>query len=343
MAPTIGRSIREGMLAANRSWAVMAAMTGCWVLIFVVVGGLAVTTHIPPELLREEGQDTGTSASAPVTSPRQPPPPATAPTASPASASATTDAAAPSGTRSGTERERERVRIVLEWIGRAWPVLGLCMLILLIAGVWIQGAQLGYLAKQVTGAHPAISEFMRAGTRAFRPLLGATLLSLAATVGVMLLLVLDGALLTLLSRAVPHGAIVLLVALEAVAVVTGLVWVGVRVSFWFIIVVASALGPIQALNASFRATRGRWWAVCGFTMALAAIALGVQIAGSLFAALLNGIGGAIGGPLIVVLSLIGNGVGIVANLFVSFAILAAYIRYYTDLAGSSASPSPVME
>ncbi len=343
MEPTIGRSIRDGLLAAHRSWAVMAAMTGCWILVFVVVGALATTTHIPQELLREEEQEPGAPVPAPATSAHQTSFPATTPTVSPASASATTDVAAPSGTRSETERDRERTRIALEWIGRAWPILGLCLLILLIAGVWIQGAQLGYLAKQVTGAHPALSECMRAGTRAFRPLLGATLLSLAVTAGVILLLGLEGALLTLLSRAVPHGVIALLVVLEAVGLVTGLVWVGVRVLFWFIIVVASALGPIQALHASFRATRGRWWAVCGFTMALAAIAIGVQIAGSLFAALLNGIGGIIGGPLFVVFSLIGNGVWIVANLFVSFAVLAAYIRYYTDLAGSSVIPTPVTE
>jgi hypothetical protein len=68
--------------------------------------------------------------------------------------------------------------------------------------------------------------------------------------------------------------------------------------------------------------------------------VGVHIAGLLLMGLLNGLGGLIGGPVAVVLSLIGMGVSIVANLFAGFAALGASIRYYKDLTSLVASSSP---
>ncbi len=343
MAPTIGRSIREGVLAANRSWAVIAAMVGCWVLVFVVVGGLLVTTHMPPEILREPEQDTSASVPALAMSPSQTPPPAAASAVPPAAGSAVAGAAAPGGTQTAAERDRERTRITLEWIGRAWPVLSLCLLLLIIAGAWIQSAQLGYLAKQVAGEHPTISEFVRAGTRTFGAILGATWLSLAAVAGIIVLLGLDGALLILLSRVVPGIVIGLLVVLEAVAVVIGLLWVGVRLAFWFIAIAADGLGPVQGLRATFGATRGRWWEIFGCTMVLLAIGMGVQIAAGLFSAVMNGLGAVIGDPIAVVCSLLGHGMSIVAILFAGFVIPGAYIQYYKDLTDSPAVKTYVGE
>ncbi|MBI3331105.1 MAG: hypothetical protein HYZ96_03225, partial [Candidatus Omnitrophica bacterium] len=69
--------------------------------------------------------------------------------------------------------DEARARVVGQWFGRAWPLLLIALLLAAAGNVWLNGGQIGYLAKQVSGQRAPVSEFWVVGSRAFFPLCGA--------------------------------------------------------------------------------------------------------------------------------------------------------------------------
>ncbi len=313
MGPRIGRAIGQGFLVANRSWAGIGFVAGCWLVVFLlVIAGLALTNP-PRELVQVPAGIQGIATPEPG-----------AGTAPP-----TTPAAAPQDQTAQAQTNREeaatRERLVGEWIARAWPILLVCFLLFLAASLWITGGQIAYLARRVTTQHASLAEFWTAGTQAFGALLGSTLLSLLAGAVLLLIGVLLRWLFSTLSGtpAWLRGGFGWGLGLGGLA---ALIWLGVRLAFWFIAIVVERIGPIAGLKASFRSTRGRWWRAGGLVAGLSLIFYAVALAFGLVEAL----GNAAGGAAAVVIGILSNILGTVANLYVGFAMLAAYLRFYED-------------
>lgn len=228
--------------------------------------------------------------------------------------------------------DEERARVIGQWFGRAWPMLLIALLLAAAGNVWLNGGQIGYLAKQVTAPPARVSEFWAAGTRAFLPLIGAWALSLAGVAAIVGILALVAALLALL----PEAARAVLGTLVTVGLLIGFIWLVVRLAFWFIAIVVDRLGPIAAFKASFRASRGRWWRLVGLGLLMALIS---YVAWLPFA-LVEWLGNRIGGGAAVALGLIGNIGGILASLYVGFVALAAYLRFYEDAKSAPAGVAP---
>ena len=301
MEPRIGHVLKEGFRTASRSWPGIGLFVAGWALLLVLVGvGLAMTNP-PPELL--QGPAVG-EAPAIV--------PAVAAPAAPVQPAATT---AP--TESAMQRAE---RVIGEWFGRAWPMVLLLAFLFIAGSTWLNGGQIGYLAKCISAGRAALSEFWTTGSRAFAALLGSSLLGLVAVAG--LAAVWFALVVGLIAS--EQTALVVLGMLLAAAVIAAVVWIGVRLSFWFIAVVLNHQGPLAALKASFQATRGRWWRVLWLGCLAGLIGYGAVLP----FALLGFLGRLAGGAAATALTIIGNLAGALASLFVGFAILAAFIRFY---------------
>jgi hypothetical protein len=236
--------------------------------------------------------------------------------------------------RQGQEAE-EQARLLGQWLGRAWPLLLICLLVAIMANTWLSGGQIGYLAKRVTTQQANIAEFWIAGTRAFGALLGAWFISVLALGALALAFVLIIWLFSALANAVPDVVLVILGLLLGLAALIGLIWLGVRLVFWYIAIVVEKLGPIAGLKAGFRATRGRWWRVAGLGLLMVLISFGVSVPFGL----LEWLGNTAGGTTALVMGILSNVLGTVASLFVGFVMLAAYIRFYEDVKSASVSAS----
>jgi hypothetical protein len=227
----------------------------------------------------------------------------------------------------------EQERRLIEWLGRAWPLLLVCVLALVAANVWLTGGQIGYLAKRVMTQQAAVAEFWRVGARAFWPVLGAVLLSFVIVVGLGVLMVLLGAGLAVLVSALPDLAAALVGLILGLLALAVLVWLGVRLVFWLIAVVTEPVGPIRGLSASFRATKGHWWRSFGLMALLGVISLATM----LIFGLADRLGAFIGGAGGAVLSGLSNILGWVAGVFLGFVATAALIRFYAD---TKSAPTP---
>lgn len=351
MQPAVGRTIGQGFRTAGRSWAGIGVFAGGWLLLWVVVTVLIALTGVPRELIvppppvsevpappeglrgpAVQGAPSPADLFGQMSTPpgaQQPAPAETAVTPPQASIpTQATQAAAPQA-----QGAAARERALAEWLGRAWPVLGLCVVVYVAVSLWLTGGQIGYLAKRVTTQQARLSEYWTASTKAFGSLLGASLLLLLALAALVLLLSLFGAMFSPLSRTAPTGLRVALGLMVGAAVLVGLVWVAVRLSFWFIMIVVDRLGPLASLKASFRATRGRWWRVFGLGASLWLISL-VAYGGFM---LLNALAGFVGGLGEVVIILLGVLLYLVAYVYLEFTRMAAYLHFYEAVRAPSAS------
>jgi len=312
MAPAIKRSIGQGFRTANRSWLGIGFLIGCWIVAWLIAVGLVVLTRIPRELLN----------------PPQP--------AAQTETGLADDAASPAGGETQAEQEAadQWVQTALEWLGRAWPVLLLALLLMMALGLWLQGGQIGYVAQHVRSGTSSLADFIGAGTKAFVPLLGAWGVSLAAGIALTIVAALGIWVMSLLAEAAGWLATILGI-LMGVAAVAGLIWLGVKLVFWYIAVVVDGNGPIEGLKTSFRLTRGYWLKLLGLGALLGLISLGLQLG----VGLIEGLGNLIGGLFATALSVLGNVLGALVNLFLGFVGIAAFVRFYEDIkAGASASP-----
>ncbi|MBI3321099.1 MAG: hypothetical protein HYZ91_02390 [Candidatus Omnitrophica bacterium] len=335
MEPRIGRSIGQGFRAANKSWVGIALFIGCWIAILAIVGLGIALTRPPVELFQERLPSVGVPPAPGATAPT---PPGSQPAdlfnqmeagkeAASSPAPATAAPATPSPQATDARRAvDERSRRIMKWFGQAWPMLGVCFLLLMATNLLLNGGQIGYLHKRVMGQPVSISEFWRAGSRAFVGLLGALLLVVLAIGIAGLTLMLLAGLFSLLGKGLPGVVVSVLSVLIGAAAVVGIVWLAVKVSFWFIAIVVDRVGPLAGFAASVRATRGRWWRTLGLGLLIVLISYAVWIP----FALLEWVGNRIGGPLAPAVGVISNLLGGVASIVVGFAILAAYIQFYED-------------
>ncbi|MBI4003904.1 MAG: hypothetical protein HY353_02685 [Candidatus Omnitrophica bacterium] len=314
MGPAIGRSIGAGFRAANRSWAGLGLLVASWAAVWAVSALLMLLTKMPAELLR-------------------PPQPGAAVTAPQPVAPASEPEAAAENTQDRADREAvERwTRTAGEWLGRAWPVMLLVLALLLAANTWLAGGQIGYLSKIVQDGNARLAEFWQAGTRAFPALLGAWLL----TAGVALAGVLVVVLLSLIANAVPAVVSGVLGLLMALGAAVALVWLAVRLVFWYPAIVIAGAGPVAGLKASFQATRGRWWSLCGLIALLGVIFFGISMLLGVIEGLANTAGGGAGRGLGIAINLLGAAV----NFYLGFVSLAAVLRFYADVTSSAPAPS----
>jgi hypothetical protein len=271
-------------------------------------------TNVPEELLRPP-------------QPQALAPPATTPTEQ--AQTPATDAP-PAATAEDPQARAEReaaerwMRTATEWLGRAWPVVLFAVVLFLAANTWLAGGQIGYLAKVVQDGVARLADFWQAGTRAFPALLGAWLLTVGAGLAAMLLIVL----LSLIANAVPAALGAVLGALIALGVAAALVWLAVRLVFWYPAIVIAGIGPVAGLKASFTASRGRWWKLCGLIALLGLIFVGI----SLLLGIVEGLAAAAGDGVGVTVRL----VGAVVNFYLGFVSMAAVLRFYADVTAAAA-------
>ena len=357
MGPGIKRSIVQGFRTANRSWAgvgIYAAGMAGVVIIGVVLAVIGILLTNPPPEVFQEAASTMRPIS-PAQNAAQPAAPAPQDAAKQEATEAvnlfdqleeTDDAASASSEMVATTvgdseqedaattqaREEQRVRVTQQWFGRAWPVFVVCLFLLLAGNIFLSGGQIGYLAKQVTAGYATVGELWAAGKRAFFPLLGGSLLSLVG-IGAFALILL---LVSWLLRPFPEGVRNALGLLVVAALFTGLVWAMVRLSFWFIAIVADALTPVAALKASFRMTQGRWWRVAGLGALIGFISYAVSLPFAFF----QWLGSTTGSTASLAIGALGSLVGTIVGLYVGFAAIAAYLRFYEDVKAASAASTP---
>ncbi|MBI4598244.1 MAG: hypothetical protein HY737_07605 [Candidatus Omnitrophica bacterium] len=300
MAARIGTSVVTGFRSANRSWLGIGLYAAGWLVIGVIsLASLLVTS--PPQALFEDA-DT----------------PAPAVTAQ-------------ADAQMVEARNTERERIINAWFFRAWPVLLGLAIVYVLATTWLTGGQLGYAAQLVRTPHAHLRDFRAAGSRHFGPLLGALGLGLAVSVIAFAAVIA----LVMVSAAAGRGVLVALSVAALLVASVALVWLGVRLVFWWIAIVGDGLGPIAALKASFRATRKRWWRTMGLVALLGVINAGASIvcrAIVIFGGVLGGVGG-------VLLILAGVLPLIIWSLYFTFVFTAASIRFYDDATKSAPSAS----
>jgi len=343
----------------------MGVVAGAWIVTFIVLFLLVMSTNPPWEILQQRIDTEATLAPTPAndTAPKEPAPEVTAPSSdattepAPAAPEATPPAAsapastppdevkpsdaaadvpavaqppqAPTQTPADRELER-RARVIQAWVARSWPVLLLGFLLVVAVTLWVQGGEMGYLAKQVAGQPARVAEFWVTGTRAMGPLLASSLLSLLFTFGVIVITVFLFWALSFLPRIV--GVVFGLLFLVALGV--GTVWTLVRLMFWLIAIVVDRLGPIAGLRASFRVTRGWWWKIFGLLVVFLAVFMVVGLLFALVDWLANRVGGTAGAVIAQVSSVAQL---VITNLYLAFVTTAASIRLYEDLKASKAS------
>lgn len=322
MEPAIGRSIREGFRAVNRGWAGIGVYAGLWVLNVALIGVLLLLTKFPAQLLQEPP----VLQQAPAVAPAVEGQPAT-PDGAPSEALTAADPLA-----AQRAQDAQRDQIFTDWLRRGWPVLVLSLTLLLVVSVWLYGGQIGYISALVRDQQSKLSEFWATGQRAFVALLGVSGLSFLGMGGATLLL---GLLIAApaAAGASPGPLLAVMLFVAIIAFLVGMVWLGVRLAFWPLAVVIDRRGPIAALAATFRATRGRWMPLFGLMILFQLMAFGLGLVGLL----LEVAGRAMGGPIEVGIAIVSTVALLAASLLLGFATLAALIRFYEDV--KSVAPS----
>lgn len=307
MEPGIGSSIRQGFQVANRSWVGVGFLATCWIVLGLLAVGTLSLTKVPWEALRQAPQeDTGFLDEE---------------TDMDMEEESTDETAVEDDLL--TPQQREQADAISGWLSGAWPVLVLWVLALIAASLWLQGGQIGYLSRLVTTEQARVSEFWKTGSRVFLPLLGGWAISFFAVVIIAALIALVVWLVSLIP--LPGFLQAILGILSIIALLVGLVWLSARVLFWFIAIVTDNAGPVSGLTSSFHVTAGRMKKVLGLLGLIAAISIGVALLFALIEGLAGFAGGAGG-----VITLISNLLGAVVNLYLGFAFLAAFIRFYVD-------------
>ncbi|HEX9780003.1 MAG TPA: hypothetical protein VGB20_02175 [bacterium] len=306
MVPAIGRSIGSGFQAANRSWAGI----GLYALGSLIIGGIALgsilVTNVPEELLQPQTvEDTGAPAD---------------------------DDAAITQLEQQVETQQQ---VALDWVGRAWPLLLLALVVGVAGGLWLNAGQIGFVAQMIRTQHADAKTFVQAAGARVGALFLAWLLSIGAAIGFAIVLGLVGVVLALIGAG-PAWLAVVLGIVVAIAVLAGLIWLAVRLVFWFIAIVADGAGPVAGLKRSFAATKGRWWPVFGLGLVLGLISFAVTQVFQLLVGLGNLLPGAAGITLAVAFGVVGFAI----NLYVGFAVLGAYLRYYEDTKAPAAGFNP---
>ena len=323
MEPTIGRSVKAGFAAAGRSWMGMALWAGVWLLVGLASWGVAVQTHAPASMTnRMRAQWGGMRQSVWDQWQTQ--------LAEARARQASTAAGAEAANTPLTAEQQEQA----EWMRRSWPVLLLGGLAYFAVALWLWGGQMGYLVQQVEGRPASMGTFASSGGRSFVPLLGQGALGFAGVIGVVIAVALVALVLALGGTILPQVVIALAVVLLIIAGMAAGIWASVRLCCWSVAIVADRLGPVAGLRAGWRATRGRWGRAAG----LLTVVILLYIAAMIPLALLSWLVRAVS-PAIVVVNL-----GIwLAQVYLSFVMTAACIRFYLDAKSAAAGPvTPAM-
>ncbi len=353
MEPTIGGAISRGFRVAIKGWPGIAVYAAGSLLIGLVVIGTVLATGIPQELLQE-------AASAPrLTAPAQPasaglrmPSADTAATTEAVDAFAAEEESDTASLASDVMGAGQTVadtlededfgdfgdtfadvqpgndlaayeEIALEWLNRAWPLLVVAFIFAMLVGFWLNGGQIGYVGQLEATGKSNLPAFWASASKSFVPLLGAWGISTTGVIVVAGVIGLFGLLLGSLG-ALPGALLVILTLVFGVAATGGLVWLAVRLVFWFPAIVLDGVGPITGLKTSLSVTRGRWLQIflLGLVAGLISLALGLVL--QVFGAITGVIPGIFG----TIVGFIFGLVGLAANLYLGFALLAAYVHYY---------------
>ena len=204
------------------------------------------------------------------------------------------------------------------WLARAWPVMLFSFLFAMLAGLFLNGGQIGYVGQLEATEQSSLPAFLASAKRSFVPLLGAWAISTGAVIAAALVIGLIAFILGLLTF-LPGALLAILGVVLGIAATVGLIWLAVRLVFWFPAIVLDGLGPIEGLRASFAVTKGRWLKVFLLGVVVALVSMGV---GLVFQVL-----GAAGGIVNVLVTII----SMVVNLYMGFALLAVYISFYRGL------------
>lgn len=206
-----------------------------------------------------------------------------------------------------------------ESIKTFWPgLLGVALLTALV-NVWLVGGQLGYVAKHIRRSPVRVAEVWQNGTRVFLKLVGAVCLGSFVIFASAIMF----ALLVILVRVLPFIG-ELLAPLVVLAGLLGLIWIVVRCGFWHVAIAVDRLGPIAGVGASFRATGGRWWPVCGLALLAGLITLTVALPMAILQGITRAVGGEVGGFVMTLVSA-------AATTYIGFAVAAAFIQFYEDV------------
>lgn len=340
MQPSIGRSIGQGFRVASRMWAGIGVFAGCSIALMVVTGLLVALTRPPEELFTERPAAEQAAPTPPPTTPAETPDVTESLDSSgdvtasaPAAASA---ASAPDAEAAARQEDERRVRVIGDWVGRAWPVLLLCFLLFTVAKVWLTGGQLGYVAARIADPHARIVTFFHAGGRAFWALLRGWLLMAAAFIVAVLAMLIIILIMGGLARVMPGWLLAVLAVLLTLALIAGVVWLSVKLLLWFIAIVVDGIGPLAGLRASVRATRGAWWPLAGLSVLLGAVSLGV----GLVLVIGEWVGRVIGGPAGMILTVLTSLVYMVGYFYLLFVSSVAFVQWYID-AKSRPAAAPV--
>lgn len=313
MAASIGRSLQQGFRAASRSWLGIAFFAASWVVVALLGAMMVLVTRPPAGVFSGELLEQEAGAPSPTES--------ISPPADDSGASAATEV-----------QETAEPRETEAWFGRAWPLLLVAVLLFIAANVWLTGGQIAYVGKLITSGSARFAEFWTTGLKVFGSLLGAWCLAVFGVGALALVVALLSFLMSLMVGGVPRWVSTAVGVLVGIGLFIAMIWLGVRLLFWFIAVVLDGLGPVAGLKASWRATQGRWWRVAG--LGAAVMALSFVVSGVF--GLLEWLGGTLGdaGAVLVILS---NIAGVVANLFLGFWVTGSFIHYYIDAKSPAAS------
>ncbi len=368
MQPQIDRALLQGFRSANRSWPGVGVTIAGWcgigliALILSVAGvlGLAIARPIAESFRPAPPVDSiapsASSESPAAADPEQPaetiPPQPTANTAE----SRTLFDQLKVGRDLLPPQKAEHLRrqfwdhvsaqAVQAAHGRLSGLIGVVAVFFLTAlGVylfglhWLLAGQIGYVAEHVRTGQLTLSTFWNQAWRHWLSLLGIgglwVLLYLA--IGVIVLV---GVLGVWFARAVlPLWSLVLLVAGAIMGLLVGLIWIGVRQTFWAVAAVVDSLGPMAAWKASWQATQGRWWRTFGLGLVLASLyGVVLMIAGivHLFGLLVTALGAPILGVLIMLFRMM---LQVLAGLYLSFVMFATLVRFYEDTKSAMTAPA----
>lgn len=202
--------------------------------------------------------------------------------------------------------------------------MGIAMLLLVVAGVFVALASHGAVAAHAKGDPLTSAEASRLAFDRYSTGLGATLV-IVVVIGALITLGSVLWLIPALSVGTPNTASTL-VAMILLAVVLGPgIWAGVAVSMTTPTVAIEKRGALDSIRRSMHLVRGRWWPTAGFLLLVGLLGgIAIQLI-QLVALPLAAIGG--GGP---VLSL-ASAFGVLAQGLLVAAIAAMYTHWYIDL------------
>lgn len=295
MTVNLSRAIAMGFATAKQSVQSMAIFMIGSLIAVLLVGGLFALTFPPIQEIKKAYDEQQRQQQQAMTQARRNPGAVNSQVAAPDASGQTSQASAPSKKPDPFVHNP----VVRSWFFRSWPILALMLLSSIILFGYLFSWQMNYLAHKSSGREFVLHDSCKEAAVLLWEYCKASLVGFGFICAAFMI----GGLSFLFLGLLPKVLAGLLAFLLVMAGIIFMIWISVRLSFWYSALACDKEGVMAGLKSSFYATKGKVLPLAGFYIVLGLIRLGVNIVTKILGLIIGALGALIHAPAFILFGL----------------------------------------